>query len=100
MTVRLTERAVVDVAAARNHYRAIDEDLGRRFLDQFDGVMDRLAMFPNGAPPVDGFPDVRRARMRQFPYGVFYRNDQGDILVIRVLHTRGDTLTVDETAPR
>ena len=65
MTVRLTELAVSDLAETRDHYRAIGDDLEHRFLDELDLVMDRLLTFPNGAPPVDGFPGVRRARMRR-----------------------------------
>lgn len=92
MTLRLTELAVDDLTAAHEHYHAINEELGRRFLDQLDRSMDRLVMFPNGAPPVDGFPGVRRARMRQFPHGVFYRLDHDGVLVLRVLHTRRDSV--------
>lgn len=95
MTLRLTELAVDDLAEAREHYRAIDEDLERRFLDHLDRVIDRLLAFPHGAPPVDGFAGVRRARMRQFPYGIFSRLDEDDILVLRVLHARRDTADVD-----
>ncbi|MDX2377884.1 type II toxin-antitoxin system RelE/ParE family toxin [Microbacterium sp. LRZ72] len=92
MTLRLTQLAVRDLTDARDHYRAIDEHLERRFLDQLDRVMDRLVTFPNGAPPVDGFAGVRRARLHQFPYAVFYRLDENDILVLRVLHTRRDAV--------
>ncbi|MDN4475204.1 type II toxin-antitoxin system RelE/ParE family toxin [Demequina sp. SYSU T00192] len=91
MTIRLTELAVGDLTETRDHYRAIDEELERRFLGQLDRAMERLAMFPHGAPPVDGVPGVRRARIRDFPYGLFYRVDERGILVIRVLHTRRDT---------
>ncbi len=94
MTVRLTEPAVGDLTESRDHYRAIGEDLEQRFFDQLDLVVDRLLTFPNGAPPVDGFPGVRRARMRQFPYGVFYRLDGDDILILRALHTRRDASDV------
>ncbi|MFZ2965185.1 MAG: type II toxin-antitoxin system RelE/ParE family toxin [Rhodoglobus sp.] len=94
MTVRLTEPAFGDLAETREHYRAIGGDLEQRFFDQLDLVVDRLITFPNGAPPVDGFPGVRRARMRQFPYGVFYRLDGDDILILRVLHTRRDASDV------
>ncbi|GAA3923000.1 type II toxin-antitoxin system RelE/ParE family toxin [Microbacterium invictum] len=90
MTVRLTDLAAADLAEARNHYRAIADDLDQRFLDRLDLTIARLLAFPQGAPPVDGFPGVRRARMRQFPYGVFYRLDGNDILILRVLHTRRD----------
>ncbi|MGB4777146.1 type II toxin-antitoxin system RelE/ParE family toxin [Microbacterium sp.] len=84
-----------DLDDAREHYRTIDESLEERFLDQLDRVMQRLVTFPNGAPPVDGFAGVRRARMRQFPYGIFYAVDDEGILVLRVLHTRRDTVDVD-----
>nr|WP_054685187.1 type II toxin-antitoxin system RelE/ParE family toxin [Microbacterium sp. No. 7]ALJ21435.1 hypothetical protein AOA12_16655 [Microbacterium sp. No. 7] len=90
MTVRLTDLAVRDLTEARDHYRAIGEGLESQLLDQLDRVVDRLITFPKGAPPVDGFPGVRRARMRQFPYGVFYRLDGDDILILRVVHTRRD----------
>lgn len=90
MTVRLTDLAVRDLTEARDHYREIGEGLESQLLDQLDRVVDRLITFPNGAPPVDGFPGVRRARMRQFPYGVFYRVDGDNILILRVVHTRRD----------
>ena len=35
-------------------------------------------------------PGLRRARMRQFPYGVFYRPGTDDLVIVRVLHTRQD----------
>lgn len=92
MNIRLTELAIGDLTDARDHYRAVDADLAQGFLDQFDRVLERLDMFPNGAPPVDGFTDVRRARMRQFPYGVFYRRDGDEILILRVLHARRDAV--------
>jgi len=94
VTVRLTELAIGDLGEIRDHYHAIGEDLEYRFLDQLDRVTNRLIAFPKGAPPVDGFPGVRRARMRRFPYGVFYRLDGDDILILRVLHTRRDASDV------
>lgn len=90
MTVRLTGLAVSDLSEICGHYRAIDDEIERRFLDRFELVVERLLSFPRGAPPVDGFPDVRRARMRPFPYGIFYRLDGDDILILRVLRTRRD----------
>lgn len=88
MRVLLTEPAVSDLTGIRDHYRETGEELEHRFLDQLDLSIDRLLTFPNGAPPVDGFPGVRRARIRQFPFGVFYRQDGDDLVILRVLHTR------------
>ncbi len=95
MTVRLTARAISDLTDARDHYESIDDALAERFLDQVDIAVERLLAFPHGAPPVEGFPDVRRARLRRFPYGVFYRVDEAGILILRVLHTRRDRGDVD-----
>ena len=52
--------------------------------------MERLQTFPHGAAPVEGFPGLRRARMRQFPYGVFYRPGTDDLVIVRALRTRQD----------
>ncbi len=92
MRIRLTARAVVDLENARDYYSAINPELGLRFLSDVDAAMDRLATFPAGAPPVEGFDDLRRARLRHFPYGVFYQHSHAgnDLLVVRVLHTRRD----------
>jgi plasmid stabilization system protein ParE len=76
-----------DPSEIRDYYRAIEVDIEGRFLDRLDRVVERLLSFPRGAPPVEGFPDIRRARMRPFPYGIFYRLDGDDILILRVLHT-------------
>ena len=92
MRVRLTPQAVDDVRDAVDHYDDV-AGLGEEFLDQFDSVVERLLMFPNGAPPVEGFPGVRRARIRRFPYGAFYRLDGDDLVVLRVLHGRRDAAT-------
>jgi len=88
VTIRLAPSAVSDLAGTRDYYHEISEELEVQFLDQLDVTMERLRTFPKGAPPVEGFPGVRRARVRQFPYGVFYCLDDDDILILRVLHSR------------
>lgn len=86
--VRISEHAAEDLRQAHHHYKAIDPSLSTAFSAAVDPVIDRIRTFPQGAPPVDGFPGIRRARVRRFPYGVFYRNiDQSTVLVVRVLHS-------------
>ena len=94
MTVVLGEHAIDDLRRARDRYAQVDPALSERFADAVDAVIARIMAFPHGAPPVDGFPGLRRARVRRFPYGVFYRDSpDGDpvILVVRVLHGSRDT---------
>lgn len=92
MRIRLTAHAVVDLENAHDYYFAIDPELGHQFLSDVDAAMERLETFPAGAPSVEGFHDLRRARMRHFPYGVFYQHSPAgkDLLVVRVLHARRD----------
>ena len=91
LKVLLGEHAVDDLRRARDHCSAIDPALGDDFADAFDAVVERMRIFPHGAPPVDGFAGLRRARMRRFPYGVFYRDSGEPLVVVRVLHHARDT---------
>lgn len=89
----LGEHAQDDLREARDYYAAIDAALSTGFAEAFDSVLERIAMFPHGAPPVDGFRGLRRARMKRFPHGVFYRDTSnvGDpLVVVRVLHSARD----------
>ena len=86
----LGEHAVDDLRRARDHYSAIDPALSDDFAQAFDAVVERIQMFPHGAPPVDGLPGLRRARMRRFPFGVFYRDTDETVIVVRVLHNARD----------
>lgn len=89
MRVVLTPQAVSDVDKACAYYADIDSSLATRFVDDMDAAIARIAMFPSGAPPVEGFDALRRARMRRFPYGIFYQQTApGDLLLVRVLHAR------------
>jgi toxin ParE1/3/4 len=87
----LGEHAVDDLRRARDHYAAIAPALSDDFALAFDAVVERIRMFPHGAPPVDGLPGLRRARMSRFPYGVFYRDGDETVIVVRVLHNVRDT---------
>lgn len=89
MRVVLTPHAVSDVEEASAYYAGIDAKLGTRFAEDIDAAIERILMFPSGAPAVEGFDTLRRARMRRFPYGIFYQQTPaGDLLVVRVLHSR------------
>lgn len=90
MRVRLTPRAVADVDDAVRHYDGVAVGLGHDFIQQLDAVVERLQVFPQGAPPVEGVPGVRRARLRRFPYGLFYVVEDDELIMLRVLHARTD----------
>ena len=92
VTVVLGEHAVDDLRRVRDRYAAIDPALSDEFALAFDAVLERIRIFPHGAPPVDRFPGLRRARMRRVPYGVLYRDTDETMTVVRVLHNARDTV--------
>ena len=87
MRVELKPAAVADVAAALKYYEDARSGLAREFLDAFDAVLGRLALFPEGATTVEGSHPVRRASLRRFPFGVFYLPEDERIVVLRVMHS-------------
>lgn len=91
MRIDLTPQVVRDIEEAVDYYRGIDQQLSTRFIDDVDAAIERIVMFPLGSPPVEEFEALRRARMRQFPYGLFYEQTPADhLLIVRVLHSRRD----------
>ncbi|QWF23459.1 type II toxin-antitoxin system RelE/ParE family toxin [Nocardioides sp. LMS-CY] len=92
MTLRFGRHAIQDLEEARDHYERITEELADGFVADLDRVVERMQMFPNGAAPVEGFPGVRRARMRRFPSGVCYRVLEPDTIeVLRIVHAARDS---------
>lgn len=82
---------MADLREAYDHCEAIRADLGAAFAESVDQVIERLQVFPRSGTPVEGFDDLRWARVRRFPHAVFYRlDDAGDVRVLRVLHDRRD----------
>jgi toxin ParE1/3/4 len=55
---------------------------------EVDALVLRIAANPQQFPPV--LRDVRRARLRHFPYGLFFRVDDGTIYVVACFHGSRD----------
>ena len=79
--------AAADLHAARKYYEEARPGLGEQLADEVDHLFTRLLAFPLSAPPVAGFDTVRRARLRRFPYQVFYQLDGKRIDILRIVHT-------------
>lgn len=89
MTVIVRPKAADDLRTAHAYYAEIDAGLSAAFGAELDQVVDRLVMFPRSGVVVEQIGRVRRARMRRFPYGVFYRlADPDEVRILRVLHSR------------
>ncbi|QDG50970.1 type II toxin-antitoxin system RelE/ParE family toxin [Persicimonas caeni] len=85
LTVKFDPRASRDLEAAVEWYDVHGDDLGDRFIDGLEELLDRLTSHPSLHAPVEG--DVRRALIRQFPYAVYYLPKPNTIRVLAILHT-------------
>lgn len=84
VAVRLTERAVADLAQAFQWYEEQKPDLGYRFMARVDEALDRISENPTLFAPQ--IKDSRRVLVEQFPYAIWYKVS-GDAVVIACLNT-------------
>ena len=75
-----------DLAEARDWYDKRREGLGQEFLAQVDAAIEFISVNPELRPAE--FRSVRRAKVRRFPYIVYYRIVEPDIEVLAILHGR------------
>ena len=61
--------------------------LGAIYLSEFEQLLEKVCESPHRYP-VEKQPDIRRIRMRKFPFTVFYREVSGIIQVLAVAHHR------------
>lgn len=76
--------AVDELEEARDWYEDQAVGLGRRFVLSVDALMNRIRESPQAFPVIHR--DIRRAVMKKFPYGVFFRDRPEAILAIGIVH--------------
>ena len=97
MRVRLTAAAVGDIEQARNWYEKRRPGLGVTFITRVDEAIQSIGA--NSQVYQQIHRDVRRARLRRFPYGLYYRVEDDESVVLACLHFRRDpSLVVARTA--
>jgi toxin ParE2 len=84
VSVRLLEVAWRELDDAIRYYNAQLPGLGDAFLLETVAAIDRIRGFPNAWHPLGD--NTRRCRLRRFPYGLIYHEDEGEILVVAVAH--------------
>ena len=88
LPVRLTASAIADIEQARDWYERQNLGLGVNFVQQVDEAILRIAANPLLFQKA--VQDVRRARVQRFPYGIFYRVEMDELVVIACIHHRRD----------
>jgi plasmid stabilization system protein ParE len=82
----LRSAAAADVEEAWLWYEAQREGLGDEFLQVVEEALESIAAFPGSAPLVQR--DIRRHLLRRFPYGLFYRLIQDQVVVVACFHAK------------
>lgn len=77
--------ALLEVEAASQFYETNQPGLGLEFLDEVDHTIQRILANPQAWQVLE--PDIRRCRLKRFPYGIIYTQvENGSVLIISVMH--------------
>jgi plasmid stabilization system protein ParE len=88
MQVIFTPAARAELVEAQDWYENRRPGLGARFREEVEAVVLRLRENPHQFPIV--FRDVHRARLRKFPFSLFYRIEIEVLEVIACFHGSRD----------
>jgi len=83
-TARFVSPAEREMVQAAQYYNSKVPNLGAEFLHEVKKAVMRLEADPDAAQKVRG--DVRRRLIRRFPFGVLYRIDPDEIVILAVMH--------------
>ena len=61
--------------------------LGASYLAEFERIIGTACEAPSRFP-IEKRPDVRRIRMKQFPFTILFREAPGSVQVLAVAHNR------------
>jgi plasmid stabilization system protein ParE len=86
-SVRFLLEAVEDLLESLRWYRKRDPALARDFAEAFAAAVERIRRDPQSFPLIHG--QFRRLVLKRFPYAVYFREQDDEILVI-ALHGRQD----------
>ena len=78
--------AHADALEAYRWYESQERGLGAEFREELHAAINRLRKAPKSNRTL--LRETRRARLKRFPYGVFYRDYADVIVVVAVMHGR------------
>jgi plasmid stabilization system protein ParE len=80
-----TDRAIRDLAAAREWYDRRDVDLGNQFVDDVLKAIRIARERPGSCPLIR--PNVRGVRCGRFPYRIYFEIIDERVFVLAIYHT-------------
>ncbi len=84
MKFRLLPPAADELRAAARYYESQVPGLGHDFLAEVRVTIARIIQWPDAWQPLDA--EIRRCRTHRFPYGIIYAVENGEVLVVSVMH--------------
>ncbi|MBU0621290.1 MAG: type II toxin-antitoxin system RelE/ParE family toxin [Gammaproteobacteria bacterium] len=88
LEIRLRPEAELDLEDAAIWYEKQSVGLGRQFLDEALASLSTIAESPLLYPLMHR--NTRRALMRRFPFGVYYRVNPYAVIVVAIMHGSRD----------
>ena len=83
-TVRLLQPAEQEMFDAAAYYESQVPGLGETFLDKIASAIADIASSPKRWPIIQ--PDIRRRLLYRFPFGLIYRVDPNEIVILAIAH--------------
>lgn len=85
MTVHHLLEAELEILDAVTFYKDRAGDLAADFYNEFKRAREEVATFPEFWGPVGG--GYRRKLLARYPYGIIYRVEGEEILIVALAHT-------------
>jgi plasmid stabilization system protein ParE len=84
--VEFRPAAAADLEEAADWYEAKQGGLGLEFLDAVRATLDKITENPKLYRVL--YRDTRRALIRRFPYGIYFRAMPNRVLIVACMHGR------------
>ena len=84
--LHLRAEAAADIAEATEWYDRQQSGLGAEFMRSVRSQLAAIEEVPKRYPVI--LSDIRRARLRRFPYGVYYVIDGEIVVAFACMHAR------------
>lgn len=81
--------AEYELVQAAEYYRAINPELARKFIEQFEDVIQEIMQFPEAYPVIHSL-GIRRKQIGQFPYFVMFILEPDAVYIAAVRHHHQD----------
>jgi toxin ParE1/3/4 len=85
-TFTFEDAALEDIEAAVFWYESKSAGLGEHFEREVEIYLDRISLYPESYQLQKGFTNIRKIRLRRFPYYIFYVVLSDSLKIIGVLH--------------